>query len=592
MMDDSLDKEEQTRHHSDRELLAFLWPYIKPNLLVMTITLLCAIGAAVTSVFQPYVFKVIIDNHIKVLNFNGLSQLLTYYFLLLCAYFAFSWLQAYLSNVFGQRITWQLRVDLMKYLMSLKVDFFSKNPVGKLATRVTNDVANLNDMISAGFVSLISDFFLLVSIVAMMLFMDWRLTLVVMAAVVPVAIMLQVLGFALRRIWRVVRRIVSQMNVYAQEVLSGFTVVKAFTREELCEQEYDVINRNHYKYQLQAARIRVFFYPSVNFLREVARALVLFYGGYLISKGMISVGTIVSFFQLLPMMFDPIADFSDKFTIFQTAFASLEKIMDVMEVKEIEYSGKEYSAPLKGSVAFDSVSFAYDEELVLDDVSFNVKPGQTLAIVGPTGAGKSTMLNLLIGFYENYDGGIFVDDVELRNWNIEDYRHNLALVLQEVQLFHDTVRNNITLWDKASDQELEDILKTVNAQFVMDLPGGLDYMLAPEGANLSQGQRQLIAFARALYHKPKLLLLDEATANIDTDTERLIQNALPKLMKGRTTVVIAHRLSTIQQADKIIVVNHGKIVESGTHQELMARKGFYYELYTTQLMAGTAGVIE
>jgi len=238
------------------------------------------------------------------------------------------------------------------------------------------------------------------------------------------------------------------------------------------------------------------------------------------------------------------------------------------------------------------VSFAYGEEPVLKDVSFDLGQGQTLAIVGPTGAGKSTILNLLIGFYDNYDGNVFVDDVELREWNIEEYRHNLALVLQEVQLFHDTVRNNITLWDNATDEELKEILRIVNADFVMNLPGGLDYMLAPEGANLSQGQRQLIAFARALYHKPKLLLLDEATANIDTDTERLIQNALPRLMAGRTTVVIAHRLSTIQEADKIIVINHGRVIESGTHQELIARKGFYYELYTTQLMAGTAGVME
>jgi ATP-binding cassette subfamily B protein len=591
-MDDSLDQEEQTRHHTDRELLSFLWPYIKPNIGVITITLLCALGAAVTSVLQPYLFKVIIDSHIKVMNFSGLNALLLYYFLLLGAYFAFSWFQMYLSNVFGQKITWQLRVDLMRYLMSLKVDFFGKNPVGKLVTRVTNDVANLNEMISAGFVSLLSDFFLLVSIVGMMLFMDWRLTLVVLAAVVPVAIMLQVLGFTLRRIWRVIRRIVSRMNVYAQEVLSGFTVVKAFTREELCEQEYDAINKEHYKNQLKAAQVRVLFYPSVNFLRELARALVLLYGGYLISKGLISVGTIVSFFQLLPMMFDPIADFSDKYTLFQTAFASLEKIMDVMEVKEVEYKGKDYAEPVRGSITFDKVNFAYNEEPVLKDVSFDLKPGQTLAIVGPTGAGKSTMLNLLIGFYDNYDGKVLVDDVELKDWNIEQYRHNLALVLQEVQLFHDTIRNNITLWDEASDEELVTILRTVNAQFVLDLPNGLDYMLAPEGANLSQGQRQLIAFARALYHRPKLLLLDEATANIDTDTERLIQNALPRLMKGRTTVVIAHRLSTIQEADKIIVVNHGRIVESGTHQELMAKKGFYYELYTTQLMAGTAGVIE
>jgi len=580
-MDDVLEQEEQTRHHNDKELLAFLWPYIKPHLAVIIVTLLATLGSAISSVLQPYIFKIIIDDHIKVMNFSGLGNLLLIYFILLCAYFAFSWTQMYLSSVFGQKITWQLRVDLMKYLMSLKVDFFSRNPVGKLVTRVTNDVANLNEMISAGFVSLIADVFLLVSIFIMMLLMNWRLTLVVLLAVVPVGIMLQVLGFALRRVWRVIRRVVSRMNVYTQEMLSGFVVVKAFTREPLCEEEYDAINQEHYKYQLQAARLRVFFYPG-SIVWWLPHLKGIGYCGH----------TGFPFSQLLPMMFDPIADFSDKFTLFQTAFASLEKIMDVMEVKEVEYKGKDYAGPLHGDVAFDSVSFAYEEEPVLKDVSFDLGQGQTLAIVGPTGAGKSTILNLLIGFYDNYDGNVLVDDVELRDWNIEEYRHNLALVLQEVQLFHDTVRNNITLWDNATDEELEEILKIVNADFVMNLPGGLDYMLAPEGANLSQGQRQLIAFARALYHKPKLLLLDEATANIDTDTERLIQNALPRLMAGRTTVVIAHRLSTIQEADKIIVINHGRVIESGTHQELIARKGFYYELYTTQLMAGTAGVME
>ncbi|NPV89078.1 ABC transporter ATP-binding protein [Coprothermobacteraceae bacterium] len=592
MNDEMVDLEEQVRHRRDGEILRFVWRYARHHWFTILITLFVTLGAALASVLQPYLYRTIIDDYMRPMKFDGLAGVLLLYALLLLLYLVFSWLQVYLSTSFGQRITWRIRVDLMRHLMSLKVDYFSNNPVGKLVTRVTNDVANLNEMISAGFVSLMADLFLLLSIAGVMIYMDWRLALVALSAVIPIGIMLQVLGFAIRRSWRVIRRIVARMNIYLQELLSGFVVVKAFTREALCEEEFDVINREHFENQMKAMKYRVLFYPSVGFLREFSRALVLLYGGYLVYRGAASIGTIVSFFSLLSMFFDPIADFSDKYSLFQTAFASLEKIMDLLEVEDLEYKGQSHRGDLGGEVQFDHVTFAYGSEPVLKEVSFHSSPGKTLAIVGPTGAGKTTILNLLIGFYDNYGGSIYADRVELRDWDLEHYRSHLALVLQDVQLFHDTIRNNITLWDEADDSELEDILRTVNALFVFNLPDGLDYKLAPEGANLSQGQRQLIAFARALYHRPRILLLDEATANIDTDTERLIQEALPRLMRGRTTVAIAHRLSTIQQADRIVVIDQGRVVESGTHQELMARRGFYYELYTTQLLAGTAGIIE
>ena len=569
------------RKRSDFVLLRFFFRYLRkyPFLLVLSVVLILL--SALANVAIPYLFRLGIDRYLVPGDFSGIPALA---FLILGFYalsFFLVWARTLSTNTLGQRMMWKMRTDLMEHLLSLSLRFYNNNPVGKIITRLTNDIQNLSELLTAGFASLVSDFALLLGILIVMFFMDYRLTLITLVLALPVAFLLEIVGIRMRKIFRKVRKIVAEMNIYIQENLSGFQVVKAFNREERNAQEFQDINQRFLKENLKAFRLRTLFYPSINFLKQFSRAAVLIYGGWAIFRGYTTLGVLVAFFSYLDMFFEPIADFSEKYAIFQTAFASLEKIMDFFEEDDREYREGTLTIPLEGEVEFRNVSFAYEGVPVLKNVSFHASPGESVAIVGPTGAGKTTIFNLLLGFWWNYEGKILIDGVELRQLDISHLRHHSALVLQDVNLFRDTILNNISLWE-GNEEEARKATYFVNATFVDSLPGKLGTMLAPNGANLSAGQRQLISFARAIYHRPTLLLLDEATSNIDSDTEKLIQEAVVKIMSGRTSIVIAHRLSTIRNAAKILVLEGGQVVEEGTHESLMEKKGLYYLLYTTQ----------
>jgi ATP-binding cassette subfamily B multidrug efflux pump len=573
----------EKRNHSDRELLRWFWGYLKrfPGLLALSVVVILA--SALVSLILPYILRIAIDQYIVPGNFAGVYPLVGIAMAATVAWFFIVFCRALVTNVLGQKLMWLMRTELMEHLLALSIRFYNDNPVGKIITRLTNDIQNLAEMLTAGISSLVADFALIVGILVVMLTMDWRLALISLAVALPVGLLLQILGLRMRVIFRVVRKIVTEMNIYLNENLAGFQVVKAFNRQEYNRQEFGEISRHFLSENLKAMRLRTLFYPSVNFLKQLSRAMVLIFGGLMVYQGQATIGILVAFFTYLEMFFDPIVDFSEKIAIFQTAFASMEKILDFFQNDDREYrSGATVLRPLRGQVEFKGVSFAYDGTPVLADVSFLVQPGQSLAIVGPTGAGKTTIFNLLLGFWSDYHGQIRVDGVELRDISLQNLRGQSALVLQDVTLFHDTIARNVSLWEE-DPARVASALEYVDARFVEELSQKESTLLAPNGANLSAGQRQLLSFARAIYRQPSLLLLDEATANIDSDTEKVVQEAVAKIMRGRTSIVIAHRLSTITGCDQIIVLNEGRVVERGSHAELMEREGFYYELYTTQL---------
>ncbi|MCR4433083.1 MAG: ABC transporter ATP-binding protein/permease [Caldiserica bacterium] len=574
-------EQELERKRKDSQLLLFFWRYLKRYPLHLTVCILTILFASLTNVALPYLFKLGIDQYIVPGNFQGVPLVASLILGFAVLSFLLGWGRALISNSLGQKLMWRMRSDLMEHLLSLSIRFYNQNPVGKIITRLTNDIQNLNELLTAGISALIADAAMLLGILAVMFIMDWRLTLITMLVAMPIAFMLQYVGIRMRIIFRRVRKIVAEMNIYLQENLSGFQIIKAFNREERNREEFREINQRFLQENLRAFRLRTLFYPSINFLKQFSRAVILLYGGWALYQGYSTMGVLVAFFLYLDMFFEPIADFSDKYSIFQTAFASLEKIMDFFEEDDREYREGRLRIPIKGEVEFRNVSFSYNGTPVLRNVSFHVSPGESLAIVGPTGAGKTTILNLLLGFWWDYQGEILVDGVELRSHDLQNLREKMSLVLQDVTLFRDTILNNITLWERDEERAREASLY-VNARFVEELPERYQTMLAPNGANLSAGQRQLLSFARAIYRHPSILLLDEATSNIDSDTEKLIQEAVAKIMEGRTSIVIAHRLSTIRSATKILVLEGGQVVEEGTHESLMEKRGLYYLLYTTQ----------
>jgi ATP-binding cassette subfamily B multidrug efflux pump len=506
--------------------------------------------------------------------------------LILIANFGLSFFQVYAMEVAGQRMMHDLRMNVFSHLQSLPVSFFDKNPVGRLVTRLTNDIQNVHEMFTSVLIHLFKDILLLIGIIIILLRLNRELALISFSVLPVIFVTTLFFSRQARDAFREIRLKIAQMNSFLQENLSGIRVVQLFRREEENGRRFQKINEGHYLANMKQISIYARFVPLVEILSSGAIGLLLWYGGGKVIQETITLGALVAFLSYIRMFFQPIRDLSEKYNILQSAMASLERIFSLLDQeKKILERLSPKKREIKGNIEFDRVSFSYNgEERVLNEVSFSVHEGETVAIVGVTGAGKTSLLHLLERFYEMEEGSILIDGIDIRERDISQLRSQIGLVMQDTFLFSGDIEENIRLGDQRSDGgRVREVARVVNAErFIQRLPDGYHTKVGEGGEALSAGERQLLAFARALYTNPRILILDEATSHIDPETERLIQDGLAQLLKGRTAIIIAHRLSTIQHSDRIVVLHKGRVREIGTHAELIAKRGLYFRLYQMQ----------
>jgi ATP-binding cassette subfamily B protein len=589
-----------------RRLLRYLWPYR----LQVAVALASIVCASVLQLAQPYLMKVAIDGHIATGDLRGLDTIAVGFLAILLASFALEYLQTWVLQMTGQRIMFDMRTEIYEHLQRLDLQFYDRNPVGRLMTRVTTDVDVLNDLFTAGVVSIFGDIFTLVGIMIVLVVMDWRLALLAFSVLPLIVLVTQWFRTHVRESYRTVRLWIARINAFLQEHITGMATVQLFRRERLSYARFDEINRRHRDANVESIFYYAVFYPAIEIIGALAAALLIWFGGGWTMQGTLTLGSLVAFLLYSQRFFRPISDMSEKFNVLQAAMASSERIFKLLDTQVVIVSGvgglvpeaggqrpgeaaPSASAGLRplgsglhrGHIIFDHVWFAYNgSDYVLKDVSFEVHPGERVAVVGATGAGKSTIINLLLRFYDVTRGRILIDGVDIRELPLDALRRLFSLVLQDVYLFSGTIAENIRLGNVGiTDADVRRAAATVHAdRFIEPMPLGYHSPVAERGATLSVGQKQLLSFARALAFDPKVLVLDEATSSVDTETEVLIRDALHLLMAGRTTIAIAHRLSTIQDMDNILVLHRGELRESGSHQELLAARGLYFKLYQLQ----------
>ncbi len=524
---------------------------------------------------------------IREADFRGIARVALLIVIILTLSFAFSVVQINMMEITSQRVMYDIRMKVLKHIQRLSLSFFDKNPVGRLVTRATNDVEVLHEMFTSIVIMLLRDMFILIGVVVLLLKLNWRLAVVTFAILPFMAWATVVFSVRIRDAFRQVRIKVARINASLQENISGMRVTQIFRREAESYRRFAGINHENFLAAMRQIRVFAMFMPLMELASSVVIALVIWYGGGKVIQSTLSLGTLVAFLSYVQMFFRPIRNLAEQYGTMQQAMASSERIFLLLDNEDMIQDPEHPRTPpeVLGRIAFDGVWFSYDgEEQVLKDVSFTVEPGQTVAIVGATGAGKTSIISLLERFYDIQKGSITLDGVEIREMEKRFLRSNVGLVMQDVFIFAGDIKGNIRLGNRSiGDDELQEMARHVNAdRFIERLPAKYDEEVHERGGTMSTGQRQLLAFARALAFDPRILILDEATSSIDTETEQLIQDALVKLMEGRTSIVIAHRLSTIQHADNILVMHRGRIRETGTHQELLAKRGYYYRLYQLQ----------
>ena len=575
----------------DARLMRRLLEYLRPYWRQVAIALVTIVVGGIASLMQPYLIKVAIDRFIAARRMAGLDSLAALYLAVLVVSFAAEYVQTWTMQLTGQRIMFDLRMAIYRHLQRLDLRYYDRHPVGRLMTRVTSDVDVLNDLFTAGVVTVFGDVFTLVGIMAMMLWMNWRLALVAFSVLPIIFLVTQWFRRNVRDSYRVVRGWIARINAFLQENITGMSTVQLFRREALNFARFDEIDRKHRDANIESIFYYAVFYPAIEAVATLASALIIWYGGGGVMSRTLTLGALVAFLQYSQRFFRPISDMSEKFNVLQAAMASSERIFKLLdEPVAIESPAlpARRPAPAQGHIVFDGVWFTYnegsDETWVLKGISFDVRPGERVGIVGATGSGKTTLINLLLRFYDVKRGRITIDGVDIRRLDLADVRGLFSLVLQDVHLFSGTIADNIRLGHPAIDDErVRRAAGAVHAEpFIERLPDGYASAVAERGSTLSVGQKQLLSFARALAFDPRVLILDEATSSVDTETELIIRDALRVLMAGRTTIAIAHRLSTIQDMDKILVLHKGQLRESGTHQELLAHRGIYFKLFELQ----------
>jgi len=580
----------------DRVIVKRMMVFAKPYWYLFVTALILIFGVTGASLARPYLTKIGIDKYIAS-SFRGtmpaqeasrgIWRLGILFFVLIIIEFIFGYLQHYILELAGKRIIRDIRHKVFSHIQHLPLSYFDKQAAGRVVTRITNDPETINEMFSSVLVGFIKNVVQMIAIIVVMFRLSYRLTLVSFM-VLPLIVLAAVLfRRKARRVWQRIRAKLSAINAFLAEHLAGMKIIQIFNMQEKKYEEFDQINREYYHAHMKRVVIFGIFRPLMDVVQTLAVALLLWYGGRNILAGTLEFGTLYMFIDYIGRFYHPIMELTEQFNSLQSSMVSAERvcnILDQFQEQNIEGTIQDIDE-IKGEIEFKNVWFAYvDDNWVLKDVSFKIKPGESVAFVGATGAGKTSIINLLCGFYEHQEGQILIDGVDIRDIGKERLRKNIGLVLQDVSLFSGDIATNIRLFDSnISMEEVEKAAKHVNAHdFIHKLHGGYNHEIGEGGATLSLGQRQLISFARALIRNPKILIMDEATSHVDTETENLIQDALVKLMKGRTTIAIAHRLSTIQNADKIIVIHKGIIREMGSHQELLSKRGLYYNLYRLQ----------
>ena len=571
-----------------RRLLGYVRPYI--GLVALSVVLLLLSSSA--SLTGPYLVRIGIDRYITPGRLRGLGALTAIYLAILAAGFIFRYLQSYLMQLVGQRAMYDLRLALFAHLQRLSVRFYTHTPVGRLITRITNDIDALNEMITQGVVGIFGDLIMLVGILGVMLWMEWRLALITFTVMPLILYVTALFRVRSREIYRAVRTRLARINAYLNENITGMPIVQLFNRERRNFEQFDALNRELLGWHLRGLRAFAMFHPSVGVISALAIAFILVFGGG-VFRASVTIGLLVAFIQYAQRFFEPIEELAEKYNILQAAMASSERLFRLLD-ELVEVEDPVESVPLervRGEIEFRNVWFAYEDtddgtpDWVLKDVSFRIRPGESVAFVGHTGAGKSSIINLICRFHDPQRGQVLVDGVDVRRYAQRDLRRHIGLVLQDVFLFSGTIESNIRLGNaEISDEEVRRAAEFVNAhRFIDRLGRGYRTEVKERGATLSVGQKQLIAFARAIAHNPEILLvLDEATSSVDVETEILIQDTLRKVLRDRTSIIIAHRLSTIQHVNRIIVLHKGHIVEEGRHQELLTRGGIYTKLYQLQ----------
>ena len=572
-----------------RRLIGYLRPYWHIVVVALTLTLLTNILVSL----QPYFTKVAVDDFIVPKQTEGIWIFALAFFGVFLFRFVFSYIQEILLNTAGQRVMFDLRTEIFTKLQRQELAYYDRYPVGRIITRLTSDVDALNEMFTSGVIDVLGDLVVIFAIIGMMFWLDWKLAI---ASLVTVPLLFACTNWFrkhARRGFDQVRTRNARLNAFLQEYLSGSQTVQLMNAEDKAQRRFHEINDDYRNANIETIYYYSIFYPLVDLIAAIGVAVVIFFFGYEYLSGLsaagqaLTIGILASFIQYSLQLFQPIRDLSDKFNVLQAAIVASHRIFILLDL-DIDIKSPENplkTGKVEGSIEFRNVSFAYkDEEWVLKDISFTVKPGESIALVGHTGSGKTTITNLLMRFYDVQKGQILIDGVDVRDWDLHDLRSNFAVVLQDVFLFSGSIEDNIRLGNEHIDRDrIEWAAKEVHADdFVSKLDDNYASLVKERGAGLSVGQKQLISFARALAFDPSILILDEATSSIDTETEQLIQEAVETVMAKRTSLVVAHRLSTIQKCDRIMVLHHGELRESGTHNELLGLRGLYWRLYQLQ----------
>ena len=571
----------------DSRLMKRLLKYLRPYRLLLVVAVGLLLIVSLSQIVQARLIQTGIDNHITPGIAKGFLAILVAYMGVIILTFFATFGQVYITQWLGQKVQFTIRMQVFRHLQNLHLGFFDKNPVGRLVTRVTNDVNVLNEMFSSGVVEIFGDLFMLIFIVSYMLYINWQLALISFV-VIPLIVLATFLFRAKARgAYREVRIRLARLNAFLQEHITGISIVQLFNQEKRTYDRFEEINRDLRNVHLRSIYYYAVFFPTVEIIGAVSVALILYYGGVRVIGQQLTLGELVAFLYLVERFFRPIRDLAEKYNILQSSMASSERIFRLLDTEPVIADAPQvkHIEKFRGRIDIENLWFAYSQEdWVLKDVSFSVEPGQKIAIVGATGAGKSSLISLLYRFYDYQKGSIKLDGVEIPKLPIEELRGHLGLVLQDVFMFSGDLMGNVRLRDTSiSEKQVRQALSRVGYdRFFDQMPDGLNTVIRERGATLSTGQKQLLSFARALAFDPDILILDEATSSVDTETEKLIQQALDELLKDRTAIVIAHRLSTIEKADQILVLHHGKLREKGTHEELLKQQGIYYKLYQIQ----------